>query len=53
MPKNPEISQVGHFHVIAEANRRMDEARRIEEDVYRRRKVKISKKIFLIRRGEA
>jgi transposase len=36
------------FHVIADSNRRMDEARRIEQDVLRRRKVKIPKKIFLI-----
>ena len=41
---------VAHFHVIAGANRRMDEARRIEQDVYRKRKVKIPKKIFLIGR---
>lgn len=41
---------VDHFHVIADANRRMDEARRIEQDVYRKRKVKIPKKIFLIGR---
>ena len=39
---------VDHFHVIADANRRMDEARRIEQDVHRRRKVKIPKKLFLI-----
>ena len=41
---------VDHFHVIADSNRRMDEARRIEQDVYRKRKVKIPKKIFLIGR---
>lgn len=38
------------FHVIADSNRRMDEARRIEQDVYRQRKVQIPKKIFLIGR---
>jgi transposase len=38
------------FHVIADSNRRMDEARRIEQDVYRKRRVKIPKKIFLIGR---
>jgi len=36
------------FHVIADANKRMDEARRIEQDVNRKRRVKILKKIFLI-----
>jgi len=36
------------FHVIADANKRMDEARRIEQDIYQKRKVKIPKKIFLI-----
>ena len=41
---------VDHFHVIADSKRRMDEARRIEQDVYRKRKVKIPKKIFLIGR---
>jgi len=39
---------VDPFHVIADSNRRMDEARRIEQDVYQKRKVKIPKKIFLI-----
>ena len=39
---------VDHFHVIADSNRRMDEARRIEQDVHQKRKVKIPKKIFLI-----
>ena len=37
-----------HFHVIADSNRRMDEARRIEQDVHRKRRVQIPKKIFLI-----
>ncbi len=37
-----------HFHVVADANRRMDEARRIEQDVHQRRKVQIPKKIFLL-----
>ena len=39
---------VDPFHVISDANRRMDEARRIEQDVHLRRKVKIPKKIFLV-----
>jgi len=39
---------VDHFHVVADSNRRMDEARKIEQDVLRRKKVKIPKKIFLI-----
>ena len=38
------------FHVIADSNKRMDEARRIEQDAYRKRRVKIPKKIFLIGR---
>ena len=41
---------VDPFHVIADSNRRMDEARRIEQDVYRKRKVQIPKKIFLVGR---
>jgi len=43
---------VDPFHVIADANKRMDEARRIKQDVYRKRKAKIPKKIFLIGRGK-
>jgi len=39
---------VDHFHVIAESNRKMDEARKIEQDVQRGKKVKIPKKIFLV-----
>jgi len=39
---------VDPFHVIADSNRRMDEARRIEQDVHLKRKVQIPKKIFLI-----
>jgi transposase len=39
---------VDHFHVVADSNRRMDEARRIEQDVLGKKKVKIPKKIFLI-----
>ena len=35
-----------HFHVIADSNRRMDEARRIEQDVRRKRNVQIPKKYF-------
>ena len=38
------------FRVIADSNKRMDEARRIEEDVSHKRKVEIPKKIFLIGR---
>jgi len=41
---------VDPFHVIADSNRRMDEARRIEQDVHRKRKVQIPKKIFLVGR---
>ena len=41
---------VGHFHMIADANKRMDEARRIEQDVRHKGKVRIPKKIFLIAR---
>jgi len=45
----PEAKLVAdHFHVIADSNRRMDEARRIEQDVHRKRRVQIPKKIFLI-----
>jgi transposase len=39
---------VDHFHVIANANKYMDEARRIEQDVTNKGKVKIPKKIFLV-----
>ena len=41
---------VDPFHVIADFNKRMDEARRTEQDVYRKRKVQIPKKIFLVGR---
>lgn len=41
------------FHVIADANKRMDEARRIEQDVYEKKKVQIPKKIFLGGQGKA
>lgn len=41
---------VDHFHVIADSNRRMDEARRIEQDVRWKKRVRIPKKIFLIGR---
>lgn len=45
----PEAKVVAdHFHVIADSNKRMDEARRIEQDVHQKRKVQIPKKIFLI-----
>ena len=39
---------VDPFHVVADSNRRMDEARKIEQDMRRKKKVKIPKKIFLI-----
>jgi transposase len=39
---------VDPFHVIADSNKRMDEARKIEQDVHRKRKLQIPKKIFLI-----
>ena len=39
---------VDTFHVVADSNRRMDEARRIEQDVQLKRKAQIPKKIFLI-----
>jgi hypothetical protein len=38
------------FHVIADSNKRMDETKRIEQDVHRKRKVQIPKKIFLVGR---
>jgi len=41
---------VDPFHVIADSNKRMDEARRIEQDVYRKRQVQIPKRIFLVGR---
>ncbi|HSV30741.1 MAG TPA: transposase [Atribacteraceae bacterium] len=41
---------VDPFPVIADSNKRMDEARRIEQDVHRRRKGQIPKKIFLVGR---
>ena len=46
----PEAKVVlDHFHVIADSNRRMDEARRIEQDGYQKRKVDIPRKnVFLI-----
>ena len=45
----PEAKVVAdHFHIIADSNRRMDEARRIEQDVHWKRKIQIPKKIFLI-----
>lgn len=40
---------VDHFHVIADANRRLDEARRIEQEV-RKRRVSIPKRVFLLGR---
>ena len=39
---------VDPFHVIADANRRVDEARRIEQEALRRKRVTIPKKIFLV-----
>jgi len=41
---------VDPFHVIADSNKRMDEIRKIEHDVYRKRKGEIPKRIFLIGR---
>jgi len=41
---------VDPFHVIADSNKRIDEARKIEQDVFRNRKVRIPRKIFLIGR---
>ncbi len=41
---------VDPFHIIADSNKRMDEARRIEQDVHRKKKVQIPKKIFLVGR---
>jgi transposase len=41
---------VDPFHIIADSNKRMDEARRIEQDVHRKRNVQIPKKIFLVGR---
>jgi transposase len=41
---------VNPFHVIADSNKRIDEAGRIEQDVHRRKKVQIPKKIFLVDR---
>jgi len=41
---------VDPFHVIANSNKRMDEARRIEQDIQRKRRVQIPKKIFLVGR---
>ena len=38
------------FHVMTDANRRLDEAGRIEQDVYMERKVRIPKGIFLMGR---
>ena len=41
---------VDPFHVIADSNKRMNEARRIEQDVHRKKKVQIPKKISLVGR---
>ncbi len=41
---------VDPFHVTADSNKRMDEARRIEQDVHRKKKVQTPKKIFLVGR---
>ncbi len=47
----PEAKVVADpFHVIADSNKRMDEARRIEQDVHWKRKIQIPKRIFLIGR---
>ena len=42
---NPVQSRFG---IIADAKKRMDEARRIEQEAYQRSKMKIPKKIFLV-----
>jgi transposase len=39
---------VDSFHVIANSNKRMDEARSMKQDVHQGRKVQIVQKIFLI-----
>jgi len=39
---------VDHFQVMANANKYIDEARRIEQDVTNKRRVMIQKKIFLV-----
>jgi len=44
---------VDPFHVIADSNRRMDEARRIEQDVLRKREGKDTQEDILDRQGEA
>ena len=45
----PEAKVVAdHFHVVADSNKRVDEARRIEQDVHQKRKLQIPRKIFLI-----
>ena len=41
---------VDPFHLIADANKRMDEARKIEQEAYQKSKVNIPKKIFLVGR---
>jgi transposase len=41
---------VDPFHIVADANRRVDEARRIEQDVNFKRRIKIPKRIFLVGR---
>ncbi len=41
---------VDPFHVIGDSNKRMDEARRIEQDMHRKKTVQIPKKIFLVGR---
>jgi len=49
----PEANVVAdHFHVIADSNRRMDEARRIGQDIYQTKKVCMPKKIFLVGGGK-
>jgi transposase len=45
----PEAKVVAdHFHVIADSNKRMDEARRIGQDIYQKKKARIPKKICLV-----
>ena len=41
---------VDHLHVIADSNRGMGEAKRIEQEGWRNRKLRIPKNILLVRR---
>jgi transposase len=44
------LRKAAEFYAIADSNKRMVEARRIEQGVYRKRKVHIQSKIFLVGR---